>query len=130
MALVVVHLRSQALMKSATPKASDNVRGVSRKIIVASGRRRNPDSLGIVVAVVTVHSVTRRAGFESWPTQIKNPVDRLVVDLKDQIPKRFHRPEVMSPESGAKALTTGIADKAADRPMASVLRAPMGSSNQ
>jgi hypothetical protein len=128
-ALVVVHLGSQALMKSETPKASDNARGVSRKIIVASGRR-NPDSLGIVVAVATVHSVTRRAGFESWPTQIKNPVDRLVVDLKDQIPKRFHRPEVMSPESGAKALTAGIADKAADTPLASVLRAPMGPSNQ
>jgi GAF domain-containing protein len=135
---VVVHLGSQALMKSATPKASDNARDVSPKMIIALGKR-NPDSLGIVaapvsaaivVAVATVHSVTRRAGFESWPSQTKNPVDRPVVDFKVQIPKRFHRPEVMSPESSARALTAGIADKAADKPLASVLCAPMGSSNQ
>jgi hypothetical protein len=56
------------------------------------------------------------------------------VDSKVQIPKRFHRPEVMSPENSARALTAGIADKAADKaadkPLASVLFAPMGSSNQ
>ena len=89
---------SQALMKNAAPKTSDNARGVSSNISIALERRNAnsygivaaPVSAAIVVAVATVHSVTRRAGFESWPNQIKNLVDQLVVDFKVQILKRLH----------------------------------------